>query len=661
MKSLILSYILVLTGSIISLEAQINVEYLEKKNDLPRLQLVAANINQYESEMRQRVQTMAVQKAWPVNNLIELTAQGDPIYVTPTNNDASTLTRTVLTRSLYPVDGTGFNIGMWEAFENGTAADPRTSHQDFQKNGTSRIILNDPGAQSLHATHVAGTLIGNPPSGVSEASRGMIPGANLLSYDVSNHISEMATAASQFMLVSNHSYGFVSGYELDRIVQTSPTGGIIHREWTWYGGTADFVANGVDPKFGNYNFGNSMKNLDNMLVNAPFYLPVFSAGNDHNDNPNITVLVSRNDLIRDGVNGSYVRIDPSIHPSGDGFQSTNISGFACATNVLTVGNMTKDLSIQQSSSRGAMNDGRIKPDLCGIGTSIYSASNAGDQSYETLTGTSMSSPNVAGSLLLLQELYEQQNGSSGYFMLASQLKGLAIHSAKDQGSIGPDYTYGWGLLDTEEAAEMIALDSWSRGFSAAYILEEVLGTNNLMDEFIVNSGNGLKVTLCYTDPVDMSSSDALQNDLDITVTRLSNNQIFYPYILDPANPSNAATTGDNDVDNVEKIDLTPAEAPGGLYKVTVKLDGNSLYNNENQFYALIISGLNAECHYDINHRIGLQPPSATYRAKNQIESRGIINSNKNVTYQSGNRTILRRGFHAKAGSSFKVVIQNCPF
>ncbi len=113
-------------------------------------------------------------------------------------------------------------------------------------------------------------------------------------------------------------------------------------------------------------------------------------------------------------------------------------------------------SVQMSgfSSWGPTDDGRIKPDLVAAGVNLFSLSAANDSSYTTLSGTSMASPNVTGSLLLLQELYK--NLHSGNFMRSSTLKALAIHTAKETGIYpGPDYSYGWGLLDDQAAAKLL--------------------------------------------------------------------------------------------------------------------------------------------------------------------------------------------------------------
>jgi hypothetical protein len=62
---------------------------------------------------------------------------------------------------------------------------------------------------------------------------------------------------------------------------------------------------------------------------------------------------------------------------------------------------------------------------------------------------------------------------------------------------------------------------------------------------------------------------------------------YYPFVLDPSNPSAAATTGDNVLDNVEQVLI---EAPGvsGIY--TVEVGHKGILANNLQHYSLILSG-----------------------------------------------------------------------
>ena len=110
------------------------------------------------------------------------------------------------------------------------------------------------------------------------------------------------------------------------------------------------------------------------------------------------------------------------------------------------------------SSWGPTDDGRIKPDLVANGWLLVSTYGQ-DPYYAPALGTSMATANVTGSLLLLQEYYQDIYGT-GNFMRAATLKALAIHTADEAGTAdGPDYRHGWGLLNTRSAAQLITAHS----------------------------------------------------------------------------------------------------------------------------------------------------------------------------------------------------------
>jgi subtilisin family serine protease len=278
-------------------------------------------------------------------------------------------------------------------------------------------------AQSEHATHVGGTLIAG---GINGNVRGMAYQANLLANDWNNDESEMTLRAGQGLLVSNHSYGAICGWSDDGS--------------QWNGDNS--VNATYDYKFGYYD--TRARNWDRLAFNAPYYLIVKSAGNSRGAGPNPP--------------------DPS-HPANGPYDC--LPTYSVAKNILTVGAVNAltngwtsagSVSMSTFSSWGPTDEGRIKPDVVGCGVNVPALGITNDNQYVTLSGTSMSGPSVAGSCLLLVEHYSNTHNSAK--MRSSSLKGLVIHTADECFSFpGPDYRFGWGLMNTRKAADLISNDS----------------------------------------------------------------------------------------------------------------------------------------------------------------------------------------------------------
>ena len=79
------------------------------------------------------------------------------------------------------------------------------------------------------------------------------------------------------------------------------------------------------------------------------------------------------------------------------------------------------------------------------------------------------------------------------------------------------------------------------------------------------------------------------NDLDLRVSKDGGNT-FFPWKLDVANFTAAATTGDNLVDNIEKIEIPNAS---GEYIIQVSHKGSSLIDGKQEF-SLIVTGIDNE-------------------------------------------------------------------
>ncbi len=547
-----------------------------------KLARISQEINLQYNTNYQKAVKVANQKGWKIEGdlgndrifrLNGIDETGHPLYIaTESNANAAATTRT---NQLYSGGSLGLSLsGSSDAVKNrlgiwdGGAV--LTTHQEF---GTRVTQQDNASTANVHATHVAGTMTA---AGVSAQARGMAFGANLKAWDFNGDVTEMTAGASN-LAVSNHSYGFQAGW-----VFNSTT-----NRWAWYGNTN--ISEFEDYKFGFYD--SNAQAWDKIATAAPSYLIVKSAGNNRDETgPPAGTYYFLGTSTRDSSN-----IARSKNDSYDGLSTTST-----AKNILTVGaifgtggvapSQPSDIKISSFSSWGPTDDGRIKPDLVAVGVNLFSTSNSSTTGYSVLSGTSMAAPQTSGSLLLLQELYANLN--AGQLMKSSTLKGLALHTADDVGNAGPDYKFGWGLLNMEKAAKIVLNADKSYALT-----ERNLANGTEFSQKLTASGKGaLTATICWTDPeatvFGVSSANLnnrtpkLVNDLDIRISDGTTN--YLPFILNPDKPAEVATRGDNIRDNVEQI-LIPDAVPGRTYTFTVKHKGT--LNNTSQDYALIISGI----------------------------------------------------------------------
>ncbi len=551
------------------------------------LQALSQQLRQRDQLDREQVQAyarqlgIAVRRELPDGRVLELQrllpGRGPVFYVT-NNVDAAD---TVSTDAVWPggsagldLDGSGMTIAEWD----GGAV--YAEHPDFagrltQVDGASLV--------SGHSTHVAGTLAGAGAWLLPEA-RGMAFAAQLDAYDWNSDTAEMAAAAAAGQLVSNHSYGIAAGWLY--------LGDLPPDTWWWIGG--EDPGDVEDPNFGYYDAESAL--WDQIAYDAPYYLPVKAAGNDRSDigpapGEEYTVIDQDGNFLFT----STLPRQPDCAPAGYDCLPTH----SVAKNILTVG-AVDDLpggysplagpgavTMADFSGWGPTDDGRIKPDLVGNGVLLYST--WPDYPYFALgAGTSMAAPNVSGSLILLQQHYQDLHGPGNYLRGAT-LKALAIHTADEAGeNPGPDYAFGWGLLNTRSAAKVITEDGGDHR-----IIEDSLadgGVNNHVIN-VADADAVVTATLVWADPPGTPVAPALDppdlmlvNDLDLRIVHSA--VTHFPWVLDPAAPGAAATTGDNFRDNVEQVEVSGAGA--GVYTIEVSHKGARL-GGAAQDYSLIVS------------------------------------------------------------------------
>ena len=248
------------------------------------------------------------------------------------------------------------------------------------------------------------------------------------------------------------------------------------------------------------------------------------------------------------------------------------------------------------SSWGPTDDGRIKPDLTANGDALYSSLNWADNAYGTYSGTSMSSPNAAGTATLLIDQYSRS--FPGGAMRSSTLKGLLLHTADDRGLPGPDYQYGWGLLNGTAAAELIRDHAASP--LKGRLREDLLSTTiaSVSQEFVWDGVSPIRATLAWTDPAGTASTTTdlrtprLRNNLDLKIidpAGVTHRPWVMPFVgtWTQASMSLPATRGINMVDNVEQV-LVSSPALSGAWRCVVTFQG-TLANNQ-QAFSLLLSG-----------------------------------------------------------------------
>jgi hypothetical protein len=521
----------------------------------------------------------------PGIQLMFIDERGMPVYFVIDNIDAA---RTISTNQVWPGGAAGFNLTgsgtLTEQLAIWDGGGVLTTHREFcprtdrerrakpkfriERTGElqkrqdnedqeeieivtgSRVTQMDGSPNtSDHSTHVAGTMVA---AGFHRLARGMSYEANLSAYDWDLDDAEMAAAAAGGLQVSNHSYGRVAGWRA-------------RGSWYWYGDLD--VSSVEDYGFGFY--GSLPQTYDQISYGAPHYLIVKSAGNNRND-----VGPAPGSGHYHSDNGQWVWATDTHDPDGGSIGYDCIPWRGNAKNILTVGavhdiwagySQPSDVVQTTFSGWGPADDGRIKPDIVANGFGLFSCSDSRENAYVSKSGTSMSTPSVSGSVNLLCRHFETVKEIQPR---SATMKAIVLQTADEAGSSdGPDYQNGWGLMNTQKAAELIA--------STGAVIEDNLADGQTdYFHFTTSAVTDLRLTVVWTDPAGVvppasldPATPVLVNDLDLRVEHLQSTTQYAPWILDPLNPSSPATTGDNDVDNVERIDIR--NAPPGQYRVTV--------------------------------------------------------------------------------------------
>lgn len=269
----------------------------------------------------------------------------------------------------------------------------------------------------------------------------------------------------------------------------------------------------------NGGYDTEARTVDEQMKDIPSLIHVFSAGNNN------------------GADCGY----------GAGNQWGNITGgHKTAKNVICTANVTFNGVIVSSSSRGPATDGRIKPDITAMGNGTLSTDP--NNEYYSFGGTSAAAPAIAGVSAQLYEVYSDVNG--GALPPSELIKASILNTANEAGNIGPDFKFGWGIVNGLRAAKTIE--------DGRYLSDEI--TQGVTNNHVINipaDTKQVKFMLYWGDvPGAAGASPALVNDLDLVVTDPANNNLL-PWILDstpdPILLDTPATNGPDHLNNMEQV------------------------------------------------------------------------------------------------------------
>ncbi len=369
-------------------------------------------------------------------------------------------------------------------------------HIDYTGRIIGQFISNNNGN---HGDHCAGTIFGA--GNINPVTRGMAHGAHLGVYGVG---SSFSTSYQAFDSLASH----YTKYNI-RITSTSYSDG------------------------SNTGYTTRARLMDIQTNSYPDLLHVFSAGN----------------------------AGTADQGYGAGAGWGNITGgHKQAKNVVTVGNLTFTDALNNSSSRGPAKDGRIKPDICAVGTNVVSTIDP--HTYQSKTGTSMACPGVAGILAQLYHAYRDMNNNA--YPSSALIKATILNTADDLGNPGPDYRHGFGRINARRAFRLLQNNQ--------YLFDSVSHTNTNQHTINVPAGVAeLRVMLYWHDrEATAGVAKALVNNLDMTVITPAS-QTVLPWILNPTPTATALNTnavqGVDTLNNVEQV--TIVNPASGNYVVNV--------------------------------------------------------------------------------------------
>jgi MYXO-CTERM domain-containing protein len=471
----------------------------------------------------------------------------------------------------YNLDGTGQIVGVWD---QGPARD---THNDFQNApvqnplgiGSKRVLKVDTSTVSNHGTHVTGTIVGDGTA------------------DTSIHATTGQPEARGYAfraLALSHNWNNVDQQRRNA-----------KHNWNH---VADNHSYSTTTNWGGYSGATQQKDF----TNRDYFLVMCQSAGNYATNSS-----------RPYADGSMTVFASNAHRNG-----------------LVVANARDNEDINSSSSRGPAADGRLVPQFAANGTGLRSPINSsGDSGYDSYTGTSMSSPSVCGSVVLLSQLWRREHNDRA--LAPDVVRAVLALTCRDKYNTGPDYRYGFGIVDVQAAADLILANKQN----GRQIVRGAVRSGGQFDYplDVTSSAQPLRVVLSWLDVYASTSANVtLVNDLDIELIDPTGNTTHYPFAgltgnIGTGSETHVFTTGGpNTRDNIELVHVDNPMTGTWTLRVkgtSIPANAQSGFPNDVQGYVIASS-----------HEIGAQ----------QLKFEDSLNGNTPVAIPDNDTTGITRSF-----------------
>jgi hypothetical protein len=406
---------------------------------------------------------------------------------------------------------------------------------------------------AFHGTHTSGTAVGDSGTAATATAAnynngdGMAPNAQILFQDIGNDATGCLTGETG----------------VDQFIQARNAGAMISSNS--YG--APFVSSPY------YNVRDA--EVDTALWQTQDLLIAFSAGN---------------------FGQGAMTIDHPAH----------------AKHALTVGALEHGEATQVAaySSRGPTSDGRLKPDIQAPGSGTVSALGDDDDSNppnnienantQVLSGTSMSTPTVAGGALLMRQYFVDGWYPTGASTaadrrkpLGAEMKAVLLNGTALIGS-APDNNYGWGRIFLDNNLYFTGDSRRMRSF--AFRHEAGLEQGEVASfQVSVGANQDARVSLVWFDPqATIGVARALVNNLDLEVIDGANTYKGNVFVGSGATVTSQTGGVADSINPVEQV-ILPAAIVNTVRTLTIRvratqIPGNGVFGSDRQGYALVVSG-----------------------------------------------------------------------